>query len=111
MDYDQRPRDAGLEMAPVLCRTDWADVEKRLGVFSGRALEEVIEVRMTPDSGSSAESLKSTIGRELVFLSSHTLHHLATVVLIARAVSAEMGDEISLAFSTEAHRRSLKTET
>ena len=57
--------------------------------------------------GRPPSSSPSRLERELVFLSGHTIHHIAIMVLAARAAGVEIPSPLAVAFSTEAHRTSL----
>jgi len=52
-------------------------------------------------------SSPSRLDRELVFLSGHTLHHIAIMVFAARAAGVELPSRLAVAYSTEAHCESL----
>jgi hypothetical protein len=51
-------------------------------------------------------SSPSRLERELVFLSGHTIHHIAIMVIAARAAGVEIPLHLAVAYSTQAHRES-----
>jgi hypothetical protein len=53
----------------------------------------------------------SSASRELQELSSHTVHHLALVGMIARTLGVEADPNLGVSPSTIAHRQALQKET
>ena len=69
-------------------------------------MKRAITVRMlfTPDM--EPVEVASTLGRELGFLSTHTIHHLAIIKMIAHSLGASLPDEVGVGHSTIAYRKS-----
>jgi len=109
VDYDRRARDPRLEEQPeALCETVlW--LRERLAMLGEGALERPLNVRESaaPDTGPT--ETRSTIARELTFLSGHTLHHLEIAGLIAALQGIDIPVEWSLAYSTAAWRATTGT--
>ncbi len=102
IDYDQRERVASLE-----CSTDCALEElerlkqelKGVGDVGG-----VVRVKM--DCGGADQSWQeSSLGRELQFLVSHTVHHFAMIGGACREKGVELEKGFGLAPSTIRHRK------
>jgi len=103
IDYDTRERNPALEANPEV---------------AGRAMDDLLdalaEVDLPPDQpvsvietvapGHGPRRSRSTVGRELSFLSGHTIHHVALMRLIAHRAGAQPINESDLAFSTENYR-------
>ena len=107
VDYDARPRDARLEQDPRA-------VYEALGAIAGalasiRTTDLARDVRVTQSAAPGRPPLASPsrLERELVFLSGHTIHHIAIMVLAARAAGVEIPSRLAVAYSTEAHRDAL----
>ncbi len=106
VDYSARQRDQSLEV----------DLHKALGRIKS-LLERLQPERLTapltrililntePSPGvTDTAQIISTIGRELMFLASHTVHHMAVIALLARARGAEVKPEFGIADSTLLYR-------
>lgn len=107
IDYDRRERDENLERDPALLRAAFVDVECRLRALADDGdLDADVEVRH--DTAPDLEGVwsRSTLGRELRFVCSHSIHHLALVALVLRSHGHEPDAELGVAPSTLAHRRS-----
>jgi hypothetical protein len=104
VDYDARERDVRTETDPARA------LEKILAVI--RALEKMgpvdptvpLDIKM--DCGGAAANAwsNSTVGRELQFLVSHTVHHYALISFVLRANGIEPGADFGVAPSTLRHR-------
>jgi len=105
VDYDARARDEDLERGIDRFREVLSDVRTALIRLDREPLSGQLKVRQIASLDSDPSEFSSTIERELAFLSSHTIHHLALVVHLCRELGVDLPDEISLAFSTAAHRQ------
>ncbi len=106
VDYDARRRDPRLERDPELFRLALDDVASRLRRLDPASLRRTVRVCQAAAPGGAVASVDSNLERELVFLSSHTIHHVAIMSLLARGLGADVPEDLAVAFSTEAHRRS-----
>lgn len=110
-DYDARDRDPRIERDPERFLTALADAEAGLRRLAGHDLSRPVEVLQMPAPDAHLTGVASTLSRELVFLSSHTIHHLALMIQLARSMGLEVRDDLGVAFSTAAHRASVGTAT
>lgn len=104
VDYDARDRDARLECSIAAAREV---VERQLGDLAAlrrRDPNAPITVRSTASADGSVAEVRSSLGRELAFLSSHTIHHIAIAVLLANAAGLEAPASLGTAYSTSAWR-------
>ena len=108
VDYDARARDESLERSLDEFRSKLRDVRAALIGMDESILRRAIRIRQTASLDANAEIYDSTTERELVFLSSHTIHHLALVVHLCREHDVDLPEDISLAFSTAAHQQAAK---
>jgi hypothetical protein len=104
VDYDQRPRDRELQRKPyvALQRLQW--LLRRLDDWTGADLDVTVRVRGRGGlAGDFGFVVASSVGRELVFVASHAIHHYALLkphcIQHGIPVSAEFG----CAPSTVAH--------
>jgi uncharacterized damage-inducible protein DinB len=104
VDYDARPREARLEREPRAVREALAAIATSLTALSSSDLRRELTVTQSVAPGKPPLASPSRVERELVFLSSHTIHHIAIMVLAARAAGVEIPSRLAVAFSTEAHR-------
>jgi hypothetical protein len=109
IDYDARRRDQSLAAS----RDRAADATRTLiETFEADrwALESSpLDVQMrTATEADAAEWHRSSVGRELQFLVSHTVHHYALIKLMVEAEGIAMDREFGIAPSTLAHARVLR---
>ena len=107
VDYDARPRDARLEQDPEAVRGALANIAESLAGIRNADLFNELTVTQSAASGRPPLASPSRVERELVFLSGHTIHHIAIMLLAAREAGVELPSRFAVAFSTAAHRDSL----
>lgn len=107
IDYDDRPRDARLELEPSAARTALLDIVVRLTALTGADLAHEVQISQAAAPGRPPIAAASRLERELMFLSSHTIHHIAIMILSARAAGVAIPRELGIAFSTDVHRASI----
>ena len=107
VNYDARRRDVALERSAGRLLDTLAELEQRLAALDEEILGRSIDVLQiaAPDAPPSASP--SSVRRELAFLSSHTIHHLALIAAIASRREIAVPDALLLAFSTAAHRQAV----
>ncbi|MBL8362554.1 MAG: hypothetical protein JNN18_18860 [Rubrivivax sp.] len=106
VDYDSRPRDRALEHSPTLARERIAALRAALhGGGAGDIDDPIVVHARIGLEGQWPLITTSTVGRELVFLASHAVHHYALLrehcVRHGLAVSTHFG----IAPATVAHAR------
>ena len=107
VNYDARERDERVERDPVLAREALRGITKGLATIRSHDLGREIRVTQSVAPGRPPLASQSRLERELVFLSSHTIHHIAIMVLAARAAGVTVPVDLAVAYSTESHRASL----
>ena len=108
VDYDDRKRDVALE-------TVVREAAGAVGRIQSR-LEELLEgespvgllVKMDCGGDEEIEWQPSTMGRELQFLVSHTVHHFAMIGGICKALEVDLEEDFGVAPSTLRHRARLE---
>ena len=102
VDYDARDRGEHLERDPrqLLERLDWID--ERLRSLDAEAPR--LEVRQEAEADGAPVTVESNLERELVFLSGHTIHHIAIMGLVAEAAGVSIPQGLDVAFSTASAR-------
>lgn len=108
IDYDARDRDSRIESDPERFLAALADAEGGLRRLADHDLSRTVEVLQMPASDAHPARVGSTLSRELVFLSSHTIHHLALMIHIGRSMGLDVHEGGGVAFSTAAYRASVE---
>lgn len=105
IDYDLRQRRRDVE-----CESDTAKdlAETLIAAFESRTAEIVdsaaVDVRMDCGQDGKTEWQTSTLGRELQFLVSHTVHHFAMIGGMCQMLDVETIKDFGVAPSTIRHR-------
>jgi len=102
IDYDSRDRDEALERDPEILRQKLREVSAALLEIPEQGLTHSVSVRQAASLDTGPATLQSTVERELVFISSHMIHHLAVIVAYCREEDVQLPEETALAFSTSA---------
>ena len=106
VDYDRRPRDRELERRPAVARARLEALQARLLQWTDARLKAPLEVR--GQGGLVGEfdfAVVSSVGRELVFVASHAIHHFALLRAHCKQVGVPMLPEFGLAPATARHER------
>jgi uncharacterized damage-inducible protein DinB len=104
IDYDDRVRGTAVERCPRSGRQSLRNLGGQLAGWAV-ALPDAMQsllVRYTVDEHDAEHSaeLQSSVCRELVFLSNHTLHHMAIIGILARAMGVTPVQSFGVARST-----------
>lgn len=105
VDYDARRRDPRVERDPRRAVRLLSALCERL---ASAALDGDQELRVRsdePGAGPDEGWQRSTVGRELRYLVSHTVHHYAIVALLLRHAGRDPGADFGVAPSTLSHWR------
>ncbi len=106
VDYDARDRDPELEADPDRMLSELVRIDGELARIELASGSREIAVLQLAAPGDPPRPVASTVERELVFLSSHTIHHLALMIRLAAEHGVAVPEELGVAFSTAAHRGS-----
>lgn len=102
--FDSRARDNQLE-------TNIECAFSRL-TESRRMLEQLgnvdVELSITVKDQQSGKPIRSSIGRELLFLQAHTVHHYAIVAAMARRLNVAVDENFGLAVATQSFARQVR---
>jgi hypothetical protein len=100
--YDRRARGTDVETRRLAALQLIADLEGGL-ISLGSSLDDLLFVETQLDSSGTMIVTTSTVGRELVFITSHIVHHNAIIAHLLQARGVEMGSRFGLAPSTPSH--------
>lgn len=101
IDYEHRRRDEVLEQWPQQAASHLVGIESRLSLLvSGQSPDALILVYPMDDEGL---SLASSLDRELAFLTSHSIHHMAIIALLAEQSGLHLSESFGVHPSTLRH--------
>lgn len=105
INYDARKRDETIEREPDAAARRCQELRDALE-HAGYNLpvEHALSVRSSCSCDEDAADQNSSLGRELQFLVSHTVHHFAIMAGICHALGIRTPDEFGIAPSTLKHR-------
>ncbi|WP_108445730.1 DinB family protein [Halomonas denitrificans] len=116
LDYERRRRDPALETRPDEAARRLAALETWLASLETQAAPERLTLRYGLDAGAATDdearlALASSLARELAFLTSHTVHHMAIIGLLAEQLGLALPDSFGVHPSTLRHwRREAESE-
>ncbi len=99
VDYEARERDERLERDPAHFLAELAAATARLRSLDPSTAR-TMAVRQEAAPGGQVRTVDTNVERELLFLSSHTIHHLAIMTLLAERAGVEVPEKLGVAFST-----------
>ncbi|HVS19297.1 MAG TPA: DinB family protein [Planctomycetota bacterium] len=99
VDYDRRERERELERDPCLARERLQSCADRFERIVSSELDRALVVLTASMPGRARES-RSSLGRELQFLASHTVHHYALIAVLVRLWGVAPDDDFGVAPST-----------
>ena len=102
IDYDARDRDSRVERDPdyFLEQLDRVTAELKGLAAAGNG---ELSVRQEAAPRRQGEAVRTSVERELLFLSSHTIHHIAIMSLLAERAGMRVPADLGVAFSTASH--------
>jgi hypothetical protein len=105
--YDRRSRGTSIEFHRVSALSRIVDLEHELSRFGYGVLDVPVDVETQTDADGTMLVTASTLGREIVFVTNHTIHHHAIISHLLAARGVTMGPRFGLAPATPAHEDQL----
>lgn len=107
VNYDVRERDPQVETDGLHASAVIRSISESLESLTEADLNRPLKVQVDAAAWEQHDALwtDSSVGRELQFLLSHTVHHFALIGLILRAQGVDPGADFGVAPSTLEHRR------
>ena len=106
VDYDQRPRDRELATKTAVARLRLRLLLRRLTEWTAASLDAPLRVRgLGGLAGDFHFAVDSSVGRELVFVASHAIHHYALLQPHCTRHGISISAEFGRAPATVAHER------
>ena len=108
VDYDHRKRDPRIEADPGFALTLTRRIRSGLECMEPELLLAPVAARceVSYDNGHSPVTT-SSLGRELVYIIAHAIHHYALISVMARLQQIDLPADFGIAPSTVAHSRSV----
>ncbi|MEM6795955.1 MAG: DinB family protein, partial [Acidobacteriota bacterium] len=105
VDYDARQREPAIEVSRSAALARIREVRGHLAELNERDRPRLLKVRADAAAWGEVDAwTDSTLGRELHFLLSHTVHHFALIAMTLRGLDFEPGKGFGVAPSTLEHR-------
>ena len=108
LDYDRRARDRRLEEERLFALQTTRDFRHAARFLTHLPLDRAIEARCQI-SHAGPGTAPSTLGREIMFVISHAMHHYALIGLICAARKIPVPEHFGLAPSTLAYQKRRRT--
>lgn len=105
VDYDARRRGTSVEFSRVAATRLLDELVREFGKIADEALSRPLSVQSMVTATGPPVLMRSTVGRELVFLLSHTIHHNAMIATMARAMGGSVPQRFGFAPATVAFLR------
>lgn len=105
INYDLRVRDEVLETCPQTFAQACTNLIAELRGLEIADFDAPLIVRQLPGPDSEPLDVTSSPSREIIFLSSHLIHHISVIQIYCRESGVELPKGINLAFSTVAYRK------
>lgn len=103
VDYDARDRSELLAQDPERMQAALASIATKLRAIDPATFTRKLDVVQSASCGTPALTVESNLERELIFLSGHTIHHIAIMAILADRHGVKVPEELSVAFSTAAY--------
>jgi uncharacterized damage-inducible protein DinB len=102
LSYDHRERGTAVEIDPAAALRQILRLQAALGRWAERPLDTPVRVTSRIDAGGPPVVGWSTLGRELAFVVSHTIHHQAMIALLLAVQGMATPERFGYAPSTPA---------
>ncbi|MDQ7728823.1 hypothetical protein [Halomonas sp. SpR8] len=100
IDYEQRPRQTALEENPDVAAKAISVIKAPLVSLADRPIDTPIIIHYPIGDEGHSLPLTSSLGRELAFLSSHTVHHMALIRLLCESMNITLSSDFGVHPST-----------
>lgn len=104
IDYDARVRGTTIETDPSAAVAEVNRLRTLATGFSGLPSEQPVEVVMMPTRQGRCLTLSSTLGREIMFVLGHSVHHQALIRMSALTLGVRLPASVGFAPSTLSHQ-------
>ncbi|MBI5862987.1 MAG: DinB family protein [Planctomycetes bacterium] len=103
IDYDDRERGTMVETSRAAARSMITELQQRLDKLDASMLPMTLRIRSVVSGDGQVLESTTSLGRELAFVLSHTVHHNALLAIMCGTLGVPVPDEFGYAPSTLAH--------
>jgi len=103
LDYDRRKRGTKVETSRTAALDAIGRQEQELRAFPSRSEKRPLRLLAMVSTELPPVEVETTVGRELAFVLSHTVHHNALIAVMARTLGVPIPERFGYAPSTIAH--------
>ena len=100
VDYDARDRDSLIEIDRTLAWSLLLSARRRVTAVPLSVLARPVVVRTRMHAGAAAVEVLSSLEREVSFVIAHTIHHCATIAVLAGVTPERLPERFGIAPST-----------
>lgn len=104
LSYDRRERGTAIERDPAEALRLIMRLKSAVDHWGERSMDEPLCVASMLTSSGDSVTGWSTLGRELAFVNSHTIHHQAMIAVLLSLAGLEVPDRLGLAAATPRKR-------
>jgi uncharacterized damage-inducible protein DinB len=102
VDYDARERETLIELDRTLAWSLLLSARRRIASIPDAVLARPVVVRTRMHAGTAPAEVLSSLGREVSFVIAHTIHHCATIAVLAGVTPERLPERFGIAPSTPA---------
>jgi len=106
LNYDERNRGTAIETSRLAALRLIDEVERQLERITLEDLDQPVLLSVTLAAGREAVRVSSSVGRELAYVVSHTIHHNALVGAMVRTLGGTLPERFGYAPTTVAYMES-----
>jgi uncharacterized damage-inducible protein DinB len=103
VDYESRRRGTDVETSRAAALDVIERQERQLLAFPARSEQRPLRLVALVSSSLPSTEMQTTVGRELAFVLSHTIHHNALIAVMAQTLGVPIPDRFGYAPGTIAH--------
>ena len=100
MSYDRRERGTAVERDPAEALRQIMRLQASIDRWGVRSMDDPVCVTSLVTAAGESVTGWSTLGRELAFVNSHTIHHQALIAVLLELSGVQVPDHLGLAPST-----------
>jgi hypothetical protein len=106
VDYNLRNRESDVENNPEAALAAWKDIENWLRQISVQEMDKAMVVKSEVSINSEQNvTCASSLGRELMFVASHAIHHYSLLAIIRSLQGGKNQEAFGVAPATATYRR------
>lgn len=105
IDYETREHNAAYENDPAFVATTLPQLHAQLArALTRYGAYHPLLLRETASVGGPKLTVTTSLGREVLFMLQHGVHHLAIVKMLAEAMGYDLGNSLGIAVATQEYR-------